>query len=262
MSGPVVLKIGGRALEEQLGQDALWAAMHSIHRARGLVLLHGGGAAVDRQLARLGMVTERREGIRITPPEQLEQIVGVLAGITNKQLVGCLNRVGAKAVGLCLGDGGMLETRKSTRYGFDPGRVGEVVGGDGSLISTLLGAGFLPIVCSIGIDAAGGFLNINADDAAAGLARAVRASAVALLTDVEGIRASGGFLAEVTREQIEMLIAEGSISGWMIVKARAAAETAAACGAPVVILSGETPAPLEAWAAGRAVGTRVVASAP
>lgn len=262
MSGPVVLKIGGKALEQQVGQDALWAAMLSIHGARGLVLLHGGGAGVDRQLARLGMMTQRREGIRITPPEQLEQIVGVLAGVTNKQLVGCLNRVGAKAVGLCLGDGGMLETRKSTRYGFDPGSVGEVVGGDGSLVTTLLAAGYLPVVCSIGIDAGGGFLNINADDAAAGLARAVRASAVALLTDVEGIRTSEGIITEVSREQIEKLIAQGSISGGMIVKARAAAETSAACGAPVVILSGESPVPLEAWAAGRAVGTRVVATRP
>ena len=258
MNGPVVIKIGGRALEDQILQDDLWLVILSLHEKHGVVLVHGGGAAVDVQLARLGIVSEKRDGIRITPKEHLEQIVGVLAGITNKRLVGAINRCGGRAVGLCLGDGCMATTSKCTKFSFDAGRVGEVTGTDARLLITLLQEKFLPVVCSIGIDERGEFLNVNADDAATGLARRIGASALLMLTDVAGIKGRGGVEAELSSERIEEMIADGSISGGMIVKARSAAETATLTGIPVVIVSGESAAPLKAWTDGKNEGTRIV----
>ena len=257
MKRPLIIKIGGRALEEQILQDDLWNVILSLHAQRGVVLLHGGGAAVDAQLARLGIVSEKRDGIRITPREHIDQIVGVLAGVTNKTLVGALNRCGGRAVGLCLGDGNIATTSKATRFSFDAGRVGEITATDATLLRTLLAASFLPVVCSIGIDAKGEFLNVNADDAATGLARRIEADALVLLTDVPGIKGPQGLLPQLTLAEVEAMISRGEISGGMIVKARAAAQTARDAGLPVVIISGETATPLAQWAAGHAVGTRL-----
>ncbi len=267
-AGPVVIKVGGTMVEDPRTSPPLWNAVAKLHREHpgGVVVVHGGGKAVDRHLDRLGMTTERREGIRITPAEQLDEIVGVLAGRVNKSIVGQFLRIGVRAVGLCLGDGGAVPTAKTTRYSFDPGRVGDVVEaaagaaveGKTDLLRVLLGSGFLPVLSSIGIDG-DGFLNVNADDAAAGTARVIGASALVLMTDVPGILdGSKRLVAEIDRGGIERLIGTGEISGGMIVKARAAVETATRIGAPVVILSGAGAEALEAWCRGEASGTRVL----
>jgi len=263
--GPLVIKIGGTALEERSTAPALWAAVAALHASRpsGVVLVHGGGKAVDAHLARLGMPTDRRDGIRITPENQIDEVVAVLAGRVNKSLVGALAAAGAAAVGLCLGDGGAVVTAKATRYAFDPGRVGEVVGGQGTLLRVLLAARFLPVVSSIGIDAAGGFLNINADDAAAGVAGVLGASALVLLTDVAGILDGAKRLVhEATPARVEAMIGSGEICGGMIPKARAAALVVATVGVPVIILSGNDGHSLRDWIAGGPVGTRLVPDAP
>jgi len=256
-----VIKIGGTTLEA--GSPALWKAIASVSRERegGVVLVHGGGKAVDRHLERIGLSTQRREGIRITPADQIDEIVGVLAGRVNKSLVGSLNTVGARAVGLCLGDGGVVRTVKTTRFAFDPGRVGEcdtAAHGSASLLRLLLRERYLPVIASIGLDDAGHFLNVNADDAGAGLAAALGASALVLLTDVRGVLdGSKRIVHELTPSRIEQLIASGEVSGGMIPKVRAAAAVVTESGVPVVILSGDDGS-LAEFLAGNIVGTRIV----
>lgn len=257
MSGkPVVIKIGGSTLEDVGRLGALWAALVKIARdGRSIVLVHGGGKAVDRLIGRLNLTVERRNGLRVTPPEQMDLIAGVLAGSVNKQLVGAINAAGGRSVGLCLGDGGMVECRVMSE---ELGRVGEVVGGACEVVKTLAAGGFLPVVSSIGIDAAGGLLNINADDAAAGIAKAVGAERLVLLTDVPGIKGGDGKLRPtLTASQVEAMIASGEITGGMIVKARSATLAAKSTGAAVVIMSGETPEALMAFLAGGSVGTTI-----
>jgi acetylglutamate kinase len=262
--GPIVVKIGGTALEDQRSAPAVWRAVAGLSRSHkgGVVLVHGGGKAVDKHLDRLGFTTERREGIRITPEDQVDEIAAVLAGRINKLLVGSINAAGARAVGLCLGDGRAVRTVKTTKYSFDPGRVGECVPGDrdnGNLLTVLLREGFLPVVSSIGLDDEGRFLNVNADDAAAGIARALGAASLVLLTDVPGILdGQKCVVAEATSTRIEGMIASGEVTGGMIPKVRAAMEAARSIGAPVVILSGNDPEALPAWASGAPIGTRVV----
>lgn len=263
--GPLIVKIGGTTLEHQSTQDDLWRSLVALSKshAGGLILVHGGGKAVDRLMDRLGIKPARVQGLRVTPPDQIPEIVGVLAGSVNKSLVGCLQRAGGRGVGLCLGDGGMLRCGKvapiSTETGpADLGRVGEVTGGDGELAKTLLKNGFIPVLCSIGLDEAGQALNLNADDAAAGLARVLGASALVLLTDVEGIKnKAGAVIPHATPGEIERLIQSGDIYGGMIPKTRAAAKVAADTGAEVVILSGDRPDHLLRWTKGEAAGTRI-----
>lgn len=265
--GPLIVKIGGTTLESQSTQDELWQSLVALSRshAGGLILVHGGGKAVDRLMDRLGIKPARVQGLRVTPDDQIPEIVGVLAGTVNKSLVGCLQRAGGRGVGLCLGDGGMLRCGKvapiSTEAGpADLGRVGEVTGGDGELAKTLLKNGFVPVLCSIGLDEAGRALNLNADDAAAGLARALKASAVVLLTDVEGIKNKAGeLISRATPAEIERLIESGDIYGGMIPKTRAAAKVVLETGAEVVILSGDRPEHLLRWTKGESAGTRITA---
>lgn len=257
--GPLIIKIGGSTLEDRAATAALWPALVRLHasRAGGVALVHGGGKAVDRQLERMGFPSERREGLRITPEDQIDQVVAVLAGSVNKSLVGAINAAGGRAVGLSLSDGAMARCVKRTGLSFDPGRVGEVAGGDGSLVRVLLAAGFMPVISSIGLDEAGRPLNVNADDAAAGLVAIAGASGLVLLTDVPGVmNAAGTVLHELTTARCDEMIESGEIRGGMIPKVRAAARIAAA-GVEVVILSGD-PAQLLAWIAGAAAGTRFI----
>ena len=189
MTGPLVVKIGGAGVDAPERAGPLWDALVRAHALLGgqLVLVHGGGRAVDAHLDRLGFATERRDGIRITPPDQVGEIAAVLAGRINKSLVGAIQARGLKAVGLCLGDGMALRTIKADQYSFDPGRVGRIVGGDPVLLQALMSARILPVLSSIGLDESGAFLNLNADDAAAGVAAVLGARGLVLLPDVGGI---------------------------------------------------------------------------
>lgn len=258
--GCMVIKIGGSTLEDIGRLGSLWGALAGM---AGVVIVHGGGKAVDGLLKRLEMPVERRNGLRVTPPEQMELIAGVLAGSVNKRLVGAINAAGAargsgragSAVGLCLGDGGMVACRRMSE---ELGRVGEVVGGGCEVVKALLSAGYLPVISSIGMDAEGGLLNVNADDAAAGIAGAIGAGRLVLLTDVSGIKGGDGVVrARLTEAEVEGMIESGEITGGMIVKARSAVAASKSTGAAVVILSGESPEALMRYVAGEMVGTTI-----
>lgn len=229
-----VVKLGGALLDDAA---ALAGVARTIAAFQGdVIVVHGGGAEVDRRLAAAGIVSEKIDGVRVTPSEAMAEVVAALAGVVNHALVRALQGAGAKAVGLTLTDGGACVcTRKMTPPGL--GHVGEVVGGDGSLWRTLLDGGFVPVLSSIGADADGA-LNINADEAAAGVAKAAGAASLVLLTDVDGVRdAHGSTIAQLGIDAIERLIGDGVIRGGMAVKCRSAANAATASGVPVRIAS-------------------------
>ncbi len=260
---PLVVKIGGAALDAPATATDLWRAITECHRLLNgrLILVHGGGVLVDRHLERLGMKSERREGIRITPPDQVEQIAAVLAGRVNKAIVGAIQAQGVPAVGLCLGDGRITTTVEADQYSFDPGRVGRVASGDPRLLHVLFEAGCLPVLSSIGLAADGSFLNVNADDAAAAVAGLVGARGLVLLTDVPGILdGEKRLIARITQLEIESLITGGVISGGMIPKATAAARAASETGVPTIIASFKQPADLVRLARGETIGTTVAPS--
>jgi acetylglutamate kinase len=260
--GPLVVKLGGALIDDAHAMRATVVAIGALEAvaAGSTVVVHGGGAAVDRQLSRLGMETRRHQGIRITPPEQMEQITGVLAGATNSRLTGALLAEGVRAVGITLASGGLTRARVAVREGVDLGRVGEIAGGCADVAHALLERGLVPVISSIAADARGEPLNVNADDAAVAVARIVGARALVFLTDVPGVRgAEGQILGRLDRSAAESLIASGAIGGGMIPKVRGAIEAAERCGVPVVIAGWADPAALATIAAGGAAGTACVA---
>jgi acetylglutamate kinase len=262
-TAPLVVKVGGALLEKASEHLEAFAGIIALHRAHpgGVILVHGGGAQVDRQLALVGIETPRIEGIRVTTREAIPQVVGVLAGSAHMQLLGVLSAQGARVVGLGLSDGGLCECRHTTKFAFDAGEVGEITGGDGTVARTLLSAGFLPVVHSIGLSAAGEPLNVNADEAACAIARVVGASGIVLLTDVPGVLdRSKSLVPELDADAIDALIADGTISGGMIPKVRAALEASASAGCPATILSWRDPAAVATGGAGTRIDARTSTS--
>lgn len=256
----VVVKISGTPVERPEAYCALWSALAGCVAEHHVAVVHGGGRSVDARLASLGFGTAKIEGVRVTPDEQMGVIAGVLAGEVNRALVGALAGAGANAAGVGLCDGGLCVCEP-----VDPdalGRVGRVTDASGGVAWALLDAGVLPVVHSIGLDAEGGLLNVNADEAAAGVARAIEADRLVLLTDVPGVLdADGALIEQIDEAKAEALIASRVIEGGMCVKVRSALSASAAAGCEVVIGSWDRAAELVSVEPGEIAGTRVIAGA-
>ncbi|GAB4384011.1 MAG: acetylglutamate kinase [Phycisphaerales bacterium] len=240
MSGPIVVKVGGSVLDEIAHMPMLWRALAQAHEARqtgeGLIIIHGGGRAIDAQLRALGMQPIKRDGVRVTPAEHIDTVIGVLGGVINTRMVAQLRQAGALAVGLTLADAGTVHVRLEERLGPGMGLVGRVDGGEGSLFGDLLACGRLPVVASIGMEDTGRLLNVNADEAAVGIAECVHAEMLVMLTDVGGVIGADGELIEcVDADSVEELIASGVVAGGMIAKLRSAVEAADHLARPVLI---------------------------
>lgn len=242
-----VVKIGGAAIDAGADAAALWDALAALHaelRALrgGVVIVHGGGAAVDRRLGRFGLQPRRIDGLRVTGPAEIDEVVATIGGLVNAQVAAALSAAGAPAVGLGLADGGSVALACPDPDGL--GRVGRPAGGDPRLLHGLLAGGWLPAIACVGRDA-DGFLNVNADEAAAGLAASLPAAELILLTDVPGVRGgaggSGDVLPKLDAAEAARLEASGVISGGMVPKVRAALDVARASGRPVRIASWRDP---------------------
>ncbi len=256
-----VVKLGGALLDDSSALSATIDSICALHTARpgSVIVVHGGGSSVDRHLARLGMPTEKRDGIRLTPPEQMIEISAVLSGRVNATIIAELLARGSSAVGLSLADGFLTSSITTTRYPFNPGCVGEVVGGDAKLVHTLLHAGFLPIISSVAVDAGGDLLNVNADDAAAAIARIVGATRLVFLTDVSGVLdQDGALISQITASEVATLIEQGVIYGGMIPKINNALATATETGICVVIAGWRDKNILARLADGESVGSTIL----
>ena len=234
---PIVMKLGGALLDDSAANAPFFAALAQfIQHNQNVVLVHGGGKSVDRHLELLGFKSEKRDGIRITPPQHMQEIAGVLAGQMNARLVGLLQSRGVNAVGLTLADGATTTARKTEKFSFDAGRVGEITGGDMNLIQTLLRNGCTPIFSSIAMDSEGELLNINADEAAASIARIVSARLLVLLTDVAGVKdGEGNIIHSMDRAGVERLTQSGAITGGMLAKVRGALEASENSGVATLV---------------------------
>lgn len=261
--GPLIIKLSGGVMDSPDQLNELCKAIAHLHKTlpRGIVIVHGGGDAVDQHLDRLGLKSQRIDGIRITPTEHIQEIVGVLAGRVNKALVGQLQSCGASAVGLCLGDGLLAKTTKVKFVEHDPGCVGEVTGGNPLIITTLINAGFLPVIASIGLDVIGQPLNVNADTAAAGIANVINASGLIFLTDTLGVLDEHGKTIEkLCPNEIENKIQTTEIKGGMAAKVRSAVHAFEMTNIPVIIASYKDSNALMTLAKNNLIGTQIVPS--
>jgi acetylglutamate kinase len=214
-----VIKYGGSAMRD----DALRASFAVdvvLLKYIGLrpVIVHGGGPQIGATLERLGRQSRFVDGLRVTDDETMEVVEMVLGGSINRQIVALIQQGGGRAIGLTGSDGGMLRVRRRDE-GADLGRVGRVVGVDPSPITAVADAGFVPVIAPIGVDDAGITYNVNADEAAGAVARALRAEKLILLTDVEGVKdARGELIQQLTVAEARKHIAEGTIREGMIPK--------------------------------------------
>jgi acetylglutamate kinase len=216
----LVIKYGGHAMtDEEL--RASFARDVVLLRAIGVrpVVVHGGGPQIESLLQRLGKQSSFVDGRRVTDDDTMEVVEMVLGGRLNREIVELLNRAGGRSIGLTGNDGSMLQVRRRVVDGRDLGRVGEVVGVDPGPIRAVSDAGYVPVVAPLGVDAGGVTYNVNADEAAGAIARALAAEKLILLTDVEGVKDAGGrLISRLTREEVRKLLAEGAIQGGMIPK--------------------------------------------
>jgi acetylglutamate kinase len=184
-----------------------------------VVVVHGGGPQIEALLRRLGKQSTFVDGRRVTDDETMEVVEMVLGGSVNREIVELVNRAGGRAIGLTGNDGSMLQVRRRVVAGRDLGRVGEVVTVEPGPLRAVSDAGYVPVVAPLGVDEAGLTYNVNADEAAGAIARALRAEKLILLTDVEGVKdRAGKLISRLTREEIRKLIDEGTIQGGMIPK--------------------------------------------
>lgn len=243
MSGKTfVIKYGGSAMEdpELCRQVVADIEMLKLMGVR-IVLVHGGGKAINAMLKRLDVPVKFKDGLRVTDDETMEAVQEVLVGHVNQQLVWALNEYGHNAVGISGADG---KTLKAEPVDPDLGRVGRIREVDASLINTILDDGYIPVVATVGCGP-DGFYNINADVAADKIAEAMGADKLIYLTDVDGLFRDffdeDSLVAQLTRTETHELLESGTLDGGMIPKIRSVAEALDAGVSEVVILNGTYP---------------------
>lgn len=254
---PLVIKLGGVLLDSDEAMVRLFTALALYRRRhqRSLVLVHGGGCVVDELMAKLNLPVQKKQGLRVTPADQIDLICGALAGTANKKLLAAAKKQGLVSVGLCLADGDSVQV---TELDAALGRVGQAQPGSPVLLTTLLAGGFLPVISSIGITADGQLMNVNADQAATALAATLDAALV-LLSDVSGILdGKGQRMTQMTAAQAQHLIEKGIITDGMVIKVNAALDAARTLGRAVDIASWRHAEQLEDLFNGIATGTRIV----
>ena len=218
----IVVKYGGSAMSnEELQKNVIQDV--TLLKLVGFkpIIVHGGGKEISRWVEKIGKEATFVNGLRVTDEETMEVAEMVLNRV-NKQLVSMVESLGVKAVGISGKDGGLLQVEKKYSDGQDIGYVGEITQVDPKIIYDLLEKDFLPIIAPIGMDEHFDTYNVNADDAACAIAKAIDAEKLAFLTDIEGlykdINDKTSFISRITASQADALIEEGFIGGGMLPK--------------------------------------------
>ena len=218
----IVVKYGGSAMvDEELKKRVIEDV--TLLKLVGFkpIIVHGGGKEISKWVGKVGMEPKFINGLRVTDAETME-VAEMVLGKVNKSLVQHVEELGVRAIGISGKDGGLLKVEKKYSDGKDIGFVGEVKEVNAQILYDLLEKDFLPIVCPIGLDDEFQTYNINADDAACAIARAMKAEKLAFLTDIEGVYKDpedpSSRISELWVEEAEKLMAEGYIGGGMLPK--------------------------------------------
>lgn len=215
----IVVKYGGSAMvDEDLKRRVIEDV--TLLKLVGFkpIIVHGGGKEISKWVEKAGMKPKFINGLRVTDADTME-VAEMVLGKVNKSLVQLVESLGVRAIGISGKDGGLLKVEKKLSDGADIGYVGEVTQVNAEILYDLLEKDFLPIVCPVGLDDNFETYNINADDAACAIARAMEAEKLAFLTDIEGVyKDPKTLISELTVEQAETLMKEGYIGGGMLPK--------------------------------------------
>ncbi len=230
----IVVKYGGNAmtdpqLQESFARDVVLLKLVGMNP----VIVHGGGPQINDLLKKVGKQGEFVQGMRVTDEETMD-VVEMVLGKVNKDIVNLINKHGGKAVGLTGQDGAfiraekmLLESNEEPGKMLDIGLVGEISKIDPSIITFLDSGDFIPVIAPIGVAPDGETLNINADVVAGRLAEVLHAEKLVLLTNTPGVLdKDGNLLTGLTPKQIEDLVADGTLSGGMLPKISSALDAA------------------------------------
>lgn len=218
----IVVKYGGSAMTDvNLKRNVIKDV--SLLKLVGFkpILVHGGGKDISAMINKVGKTPEFVNGLRVTDAETME-IAEMVLGKVNKGLVSLVTELGIKAVGISGKDGGLLTVEKKYADGADIGYVGQITKVNTKILDDLLENDYLPIVAPVGLDENFETYNINADDAACAIAKAMGADKLAFLTDIEGVYKNPSdpdtFINRLTVTEADNLIKEGYVGGGMLPK--------------------------------------------
>jgi acetylglutamate kinase len=249
----IVVKYGGNAmidedLKNSFARDIVLMKLVGMNP----IVVHGGGPQIGSLLEKLNIESKFVDGMRVTDNATMDVVEMVLGGLVNKQIVSLLNKNGGKAVGITGKDGDFLHCRKLTITRQTPemqapeiidiGHVGEVVGINPAVLEMMLKSDFIPVIAPIGTDATGQSYNINADIVAGKVAALLNAEKLILLTNIAGVQdRSGSVQATMTMDEINAMIADGTIHGGMLPKIGCALDAMSAGVNSVQIIDGRVP---------------------
>ncbi|HLD76432.1 MAG TPA: acetylglutamate kinase, partial [Candidatus Norongarragalinales archaeon] len=211
----MVLKIGGKAIDNQVSEESFFQDV-AILKSLGIqvVLVHGGGPFLDREMEKANLQKQTVDGLRVTTPEIMALAEKVFARI-NKNCVNILKKNGVDAVDATTG---LMQA-----HVWDPrlGRVGRIESVDAPLLSKLLAEGKVPVISSIGYTPKSMPLNLNADTVAAAVAIALRAEKLTILTDVDGVLIAGKQVSSMGADEMRRYVKQGAITEGMVPKIEA-----------------------------------------
>ncbi|MDF1692697.1 MAG: acetylglutamate kinase [Zhongshania sp.] len=249
----IVVKFGGNAmiddkLKEQFARDIVLMKLVGMNP----IVVHGGGPQIGDLLKRLAIESHFVDGMRVTDTATMDVVEMVLGGSVNKEIVSLLNRNGGKAIGLTGKDGQLIRAKKlvvtqrtpdlAKTEIIDIGHVGEVEAINTEVLDMLVNSDFIPVIAPIGVGADGASYNINADLVAGKVAEVLKAEKLMLLTNIEGLMdKSGKVLTGLTTEQVDALIADGTIYGGMLPKIGCALSAVNAGVTSAHIIDGRVP---------------------
>lgn len=249
----IVVKFGGNAmiddkLKEQFARDIVLMKLVGMNP----IVVHGGGPQIGALLKRLAIESHFVDGMRVTDTATMDVVEMVLGGSVNKEIVSLLNRNGGKAIGLTGKDGQLIRARKlkvtqrtpdlAKTEIIDIGHVGEVEEINTEVLDMLINSDFIPVIAPIGVGSDGASYNINADLVAGKVAEVLKAEKLMLLTNIEGLMdKSGKVLTGLSTEQVDELIADGTIYGGMLPKIGCALSAVNAGVTSAHIIDGRVP---------------------
>lgn len=220
----VVIKYGGNAMTNEKLKDNVMSDLVLLSLVGiKVVLVHGGGPAINSMLKKLNIESKFISGLRYTGEDTIDVVKMVLAGKVNKELVQLLQHQGGRAIGLCGIDGDMIKAKKAHgKNGEDLGFVGDITEVNTEPITDALNNGYIPVIATVATDDEGNTYNINADIAASGIAAALGAENLILMTDIAGLLRDkddpSTLIPKVNVSEVPYMKRQGIISGGMIPK--------------------------------------------
>ncbi|AST91612.1 MULTISPECIES: acetylglutamate kinase [Sutcliffiella] len=249
----LVIKCGG-SIFEQLS-PSFFEELVQIQKEKEFVpiIVHGGGPSITKTLSSLEIETKFVNGLRQTTPEVLDVVEMILSGSLNKQIVRNIIKAGGKAIGISGVDGMFLEA-KPVQNADEIGLVGEITNVRTEIVKMITDMDGIPVISPIAVDLFGQHYNINADLAAAAIAKSLEGT-ICLVTNVAGVLVDGEVQSSLSNKQVEQLIESQQITGGMIPKVHSAIDCLENGVSNVVIIDGTTKQSLTRFTKGEHSGT-------